>query len=120
MTWRLSLLPMLLLPLLAGCAELHFREASYDRAFHFETDTSGFANGLYRGYGYEAEGAWRSAERSPEPEYAHRCFVLVRSARQFFQHARFDPAQPELPEAELRERVEVVVGTSPRRRLREY
>ncbi|HVH05279.1 MAG TPA: hypothetical protein VNE71_04680 [Myxococcota bacterium] len=119
MTWRLWLLPTLLLPLLAGCAELRFREASYDRAFRFEADTFGFANELYRSYGYDAEGTWRSAERSPEPEYAHRCFVLSRSARQFFQHARFEPEEPALPEEELRARVRRVVTTSPRRRLAE-
>jgi hypothetical protein len=119
MTWRLALLPTLLLPLLAGCAELRFRDTSYARPFAFETDTFGFANELLWSYGYDAEGTWRSTERIPEPDYVHRCFVLVRSARQFFQHARFEPAQPKLPEAELRERVRAVVGTSPRVRLAE-
>jgi hypothetical protein len=119
MTWRLALLPTLLLPLLAGCAELRFREASFARPFVFETDTFGFANELIWSYGSDADGTWRSTERAREPEYVHRCFVLVRSARQFFQHARFEPAVPALPEAELRERVRAVVATSPRVRLRE-
>ena len=119
MTWRLALLPTLLLPLLAGCAELRFRDASYERPFVFATDTFGFANELLWSYGYDADGTWRSTQRIPEPEYVHRCFVLVRSARQFFQHARFEPAQPKLSEAELRERVRAIVGTSPRVRAPE-
>ena len=28
--------------------------------------------------------------REPKPDYAHRCFVLARAARQFLYHARFD------------------------------
>jgi hypothetical protein len=120
MTWRLALLPTLLLPLLAGCAELRFRDATYERPFSFATDTFGFANELLWSYGHDAEGTWRSTERIPAPEYVHRCFVLVRSARQFFQHARFEPAQPKLSEAELGERVRAVVGTSPRIHLAEH
>jgi hypothetical protein len=119
MTWRTSLPLTLLLWLAPGCAELHFRDAAYERAFRFEADSFGFANELLWSYGFDAEGTWRATQRIPEPEYAHRCFVLVRSARQFFQHARFAPERAKLPEAELRERIRQVVRTSPRRRLRE-
>jgi hypothetical protein len=34
-----------------------------------------------------------SKKREPKPDYAHRCFVLVRAARQFLYHARFDADQ---------------------------
>jgi hypothetical protein len=30
-------------------------------------------------------------QANPPPTYYHRCFVLVRSVRQFFDHARFEP-----------------------------
>ena len=43
--------------------------------------------------------------------------MLARSARQFFQHARFDPSRPPPDDAALRALVRRVVDTSPRRRL---
>jgi hypothetical protein len=114
MTWRTSLLPALLLWLVTGCAGVPFREASYERPFELRNDAFGFANELLWSYGFAADGTWRATERIPEPEYAHRCFVLVRSARQFFQHARFAPEAAPLGDAELRERVRRIVETSPR------
>jgi hypothetical protein len=119
MTWRTSLLFALLVWLVSGCAELRFRDAAFDRPFRLEADAFGFPNELVWSYGYDADGTWRASERVPGPDYAHRCFVLVRSARQFFSYARFEPALPPLPEAELRERVARIVSTSPRIRLRE-
>jgi hypothetical protein len=110
---------LLLLALLCGCADLAFREASFERPFRFETDSFAFANELIWSYDFDAEGTWRGSPHQPQSGYTHRCFVLARSARQFFQHARFEPALPVPDDAELRERVRRVVRTSPRRRLPE-
>jgi hypothetical protein len=116
-SWPARILPALLLALLCGCADLGFRSASFERPFRFEEDSFAFANELIWSYDFDAEGAWRGRATAAPSGYTHRCFVLARSARQFFQHARFDPARPAEGEAALREAVRRVVGTSPRRRL---
>ena len=52
---------------------------------------------------------------NPPPTYYHRCFVMVRSTRQFFYHARFEPNRP-IAEAEIYRRlIREVVARSPRR-----
>ena len=52
---------------------------------------------------------------NPPPTYYHRCFVMVRSVRQFFYHARFEPARP-APEAETSRRlIRTIVSRNPRR-----
>jgi hypothetical protein len=119
MNWRAGIRSVLLLALLFGCAELGFPQAAFERPFRFEQDSFAFANELVWSYDFDAEGTWRATGRAGSAEYTHRCFVLARSARQFFQHARFDAAQPALDEEELRRRVRRVVRTSPRRRLPE-
>jgi hypothetical protein len=55
------------------------------------------------------------AAKNPDRDdlYAHYCFVLARSARQFFQFARFDPAAPRLDHAAYVERVRRVVAYAP-------
>jgi hypothetical protein len=109
----------LLLALFCGCAELHFERVSYERPFRFEADTLAFANELVWSYRPGRDGSWRSESREPAPGYTHECFVLARSARQFFQHARFEPAAPAPDDAALRALVRRVVATSPRVRIEE-
>ena len=53
-------------------------------------------------------------QRQPRPEYAHRCFVLVRAARQFLYHARFDPGQEKADELSYRNRIRQTMARSPR------
>lgn len=61
------------------------------RRFEFARDTFAFANELHWEYRFDtATGRTIFTSRKPKPEYAHRCFVLARSARQFHYHARFD------------------------------
>jgi hypothetical protein len=69
--------------------------------FVFERDTFAFANQI------------RSRNPHAPDLYANYCFVLARGLRQFFQFARFDPAQPRLDEAGYVARVRQVVARPP-------
>src|SRR5690349_6757877 len=65
------------------------------RTFRFDRDTFAFAHGLVWQYRFDpVTGAMTTFRTEPPPTYYHRCFVMVRSARQFFYHARFEPNQP--------------------------
>jgi hypothetical protein len=100
--------------LVAGCAAPP--RASVDRApFTFARDTFSYANELVWEYGYNAEGKWRASIREPEPDYTHRCFVVARSALQFYHHAEFAPHLPVSDEAAYRKRIREVVKRSLRR-----
>jgi len=86
------------------------------RPFSFEHDTFTFANELIWQYHFDPETeAMRISRCDPPPKYTHRCFVMVRSARQFYLHARFeaDRAMPE--EAVYRQLIREVVARSPRK-----
>ena len=69
--------------------------------FSFATDTFDFRNEI--------------AARNPHAEdlYAHYCFVLARSLRQFFAFARFDPAAPRLDRDAYVQRVRAIVARAP-------
>jgi hypothetical protein len=68
-------------------------------------------------YHFDEHGRWTSSRREPPPSYSHHCFVVARSARQFFLNARFAPEQPRANEATYRELVRQVVSSNPRRPL---
>lgn len=90
---------------MSGCAQ-----------FEFGRDSFGFANELVWEYRFDpATSRPVISRRQPPPTYAHRCFVLVRAARQFLYHARFDPAQAALPAETCRALVRAVISRSPRR-----
>jgi hypothetical protein len=90
------------------------------RPFLFERDTFTFANELVWQYRFDpATGAMSTFRSDSPPAYSHRCFVMVRSARQFFYHARFEPALP-LAEPQTYQRlIRQVVSRSPRKPSRE-
>jgi hypothetical protein len=68
--------------------------AAGPRRFDFARDSFAFANETFWEYHFEAAGGKTSfSRREPKPDYAHRCFVLTRAARQFLFHARFDQTQ---------------------------
>ncbi len=102
----------LALAFLTGCAAP--RRIAGERPFQFGIDTFAYANELLWDYAFDAEGRWKGTARQPRPHYTHRCFVVVRSAKQFFQHARFDGAACRVGEAEERRLVREVIGRSPR------
>src|SRR5262249_38046612 len=58
-------------------------------------------------------GKWVHNRREPEPDYTHHCFVVARSARQFFENAKFDPTQPIAGEADYRRLISRVVSVDP-------
>ncbi len=86
------------------------------RRFEFARDTFTFANELVWEYRADATtGELDFLPREPKPDYAHRCFVLTRAARQFLYHARFDPAQKITDEDTCRQSVREVVSRNPRK-----
>src|SRR5512140_2772321 len=86
------------------------------RAFQFERDTFAFPNELHWQYRWDAvTGALTTSRSQPPPTYAHRCFVMTRTARQFLYHARFEAAKPAADAQVLRRRVREVVSRSPRK-----
>jgi hypothetical protein len=86
------------------------------RPFQFERDTFAFAHELVWQYRFDpVSGQMRTVRASPPPTYYHRCFVMVRAARQFFYHASFNPVLP-APQTEAGRRlIRMVVSRSPRK-----
>ena len=81
-----------LLLLVAGCAT---SATSTPRPFNFQTDTFSYSNQLVWEYRLDpSTGKAITSKREPPPTYTHHCFVMVRAARQFFDHAQFDPSVP--------------------------
>ena len=84
--------------------------------FDFHRDTFAFRNNLVWEYTFDPRTGAASVRRNTDPDrdYSHRCFVVVRSVRQFFYHAAFLPEQPPCSSDEYRRRIRAVVGRSPR------
>src|SRR5437899_2660055 len=107
------------LPLLCGCAGPRQATSDTARHFDFQRDTFSYPNELRWEYRYDANGKWTTQWRYPKPAYSQHCFVVARSARQFFLNARFDPRQPVADEHTYRRLIRRVVSTSPHRSLPE-
>ena len=103
--------------LLAGCANGPATSAPNPRPFTFGKDTFAYANELVWEYDFDATGAWTAHRRDPKPDYTLHCFVVARSARQFFQNATFDPSAPEATVETYRKLIRAVVSTNPRKPL---
>jgi hypothetical protein len=86
------------------------------RPFLFERDTFAYAHELVWRYQFDpVTGAMTTCQADPPPTYYHRCFVMVRTTRQFFDHARFEPARPVAEEEVYRQLIRAVVARNPRR-----
>jgi hypothetical protein len=86
------------------------------RPFNFERDTFAFPHELVWQYRYDAAtGQTTTFRTNPPPTYYHRCFVMARSVRQFFFHARFEPDRPAPDAQACRRLVRTVVSRDPRR-----
>ncbi|MCU0786952.1 MAG: hypothetical protein MUC91_01985 [Verrucomicrobia bacterium] len=99
--------------LLSACATKRSALPANARPFQFETDTFAYANELVWEYYYDENGRWRHRKNLEEPDYTHHCFVVARSARQFFQHARFDPLQPKTDDDSYRRLIREVISRDP-------
>jgi hypothetical protein len=99
--------------LTSGCASRCIQQ--YPRAFNFQTDTFAYRNDLKWEYIFDdATGKTSHRTHVPEePEYTHHCFVVARSARQFFQHARFDATLPQAGDKTYRKLINEVVSRDP-------
>jgi hypothetical protein len=85
------------------------------RSFQFERDTFTFVNELVWQYHFDpATGAMTISNTDPPPTYSHRCFVVVRSARQFLYHARFEPGLPKVEALSYLLLIRQVVNRNPR------
>jgi hypothetical protein len=102
---------------LAACAGPARRIDVGLRAFQFERDTIAYPNELVWEYEPDEGGAWQGRSRVPTPDYARYCFVVARTARQFFGHARFDPGLPVADDESYRRLIRRVVDSSPGRDL---
>ncbi len=115
-TAKFPLLVCLMLSL-CGCATSHPERAETRRPFNFQTDTFAYANDLVWEYHFDEHGKWTSNPRLPRPDYTHRCFVVARSTRQFFEHARFNPTQPVTNAVTYRRLIQQVLSTPAHRSL---
>src|SRR5437763_9114254 len=76
------------------------------RSFDFFRDTFAFRNELIWEYLIdEKTGAVTTRKNDPRPTYAHHCFVVARSAKQFFLLGQFEPSQPECSESEYADKI---------------
>jgi hypothetical protein len=109
----------LLAALICGCTTTRPRVPPNARPFNFQTDTFAYANELVWVYGYDKNGKWTSHRREPKPNYSQHCFVVVRSARQFFDNARFDTNLPVADAGTYRRLIRKVISVNPRKPLPE-
>ena len=86
----------------------------FPRRFDFARDRFAFANELVWEYQFDAATAKMNFRpRAPRPDYAHRCFVLTRAARQFLYHARFDADQKLAGDEILLQLIRKIVALNP-------
>ena len=86
------------------------------RRFQFERDTFAFHHELVWKYHFHpVTGAMTTYKADPPPTYYHRCFVLVRATRLFFDYARFSPQLPEADSDTYRDIIRRLIACNPRR-----
>lgn len=87
------------------------------RRFCFERDSFAFHHELVWKYHFDSvTGAMTTYKSEPPPTYYHRCFVLVRATRLFFDYARFAPELPAVDLETYRALVRKIIGSNPRRK----
>jgi hypothetical protein len=114
-SWALALFLLAATLLLPACASHPPANWAPERRFDFNRDTFAYPNELVWQYHYDERGKWVAERRHPAPTYALHCFVVARSARQFFQNARFDPAASPPDDATCRRLIRQVVSVNPRK-----
>ncbi|MHC1763292.1 MAG: hypothetical protein AB9869_03150 [Verrucomicrobiia bacterium] len=77
--------------------------------FQFGVDTLAFANELAWSYDLDTvTGTTTKRAHVPRPEFTLRCFAVSRIAKQFFEHARFEPNEPKATRASYRHLIGLV------------
>src|SRR4051812_46112875 len=110
--------PLLLLIFAIGCASPQTTARAPLRPFVFGEDTFAFANELLWHYEFDPiSGKTKHSPERPRPDYTHHCFVVARSARQFFDNARFDASALVADEQTYRRAVRKIIAVNPRHRL---
>ncbi len=108
-----GLLFVSLILLSSGCATRNLRAVS-ERPFVFGRDSFSYRNDLVWEYVFDdAKGKTSHHTKEIQPEYTHHCFVVARSARQFFQFARFDPSLPAVDDATYRKLIHRIIANDP-------
>ena len=107
---KFAILAATLLFGLTGCATC---ERSAGRPF-VGRDNFAFANELKWIYEFKEDGSFTPHDVEPEPERPHHCFPMVRAAREFFYHARFDGMLPKAGEKEYRRLLKEVFARNSR------
>jgi hypothetical protein len=82
------------------------------RPFNYATDTFAFGNETVWNYVNGAVQADSSKSAPKKRDYTRRCFVVTRSAVQFWKFARFDPKAAPLSRDRLAARIRQVTGRS--------
>jgi hypothetical protein len=102
--------------LVTGCALVRPAPAPPPaRRFVFPADAFAFENGVHWRFVDDAQtGARVWTEIQPRPRFALRCTAMVRAARQFLVHARFEPDAPRADAASYRELISAVLARDPR------
>ncbi len=104
--------------LITGCALPRREPGAFPRPFEHGRDTFAYSNELFWTYQIDPKtGRTFHQWRKPPPNYAQHCYVVSRSARQFFQFAKFDPSLPATDEGTYRRLVRRVIATNPRHEL---
>ena len=86
------------------------------RRFCFERDSFAFHHELVWKYHFDpVTGAMTTYKSEPPPTYYHRCFVLVRATRLFFDYAKFAPELPAVDLETYRALVRKIIASNPRR-----
>jgi len=116
---HVAVIVCILLLLLCGCASSHGPTAACERRFDFAKDTFAYSNELVWEYRYDANGKWTTRRRETRPSYSQHCFVVSRSASQFFENAVFDPSLPARDEATYRRLIRRLMSTNLRTPLAE-
>jgi len=94
---------------------MHATNHATVRAFDFLRDRFAFVNELLWEYQFDAAtGKSFTTHKHPKPDYALRCFVMTRAAKQFFLHACFDPTQDVANDESYRIKIRQITSRSPR------
>lgn len=91
----------------------NINRSSNGKSFDFFRDTFAFPNELHWEYRIDdATGKTTIFKNNPPPTYAHHCFVVVRAAKQFLLHAKFDPSLPKITDSEYAQRIRQLMRRS--------